>query len=76
MNTALQSVFFGTTPKRTVVCNQSFTKLKPPKVNTALQSVFLGTKPKWTVARNQFSNDAKILEGEYSSEIGLLWYET
>ena len=45
----LQSVYFGTNPKRTVVCNQSSNYAKTLKVNTALQSVFLGTKPKRTM---------------------------
>ena len=48
-NTALQSVFLGMKPKRTVVCNQSSHYAKTLKANTALQSVLLGTKPKWTV---------------------------
>ena len=72
MNTALQSVFLGTKPERTVVCNQSSNYAKTLKGEYSAASVFLGTKPKRTVVCNQSSNYAKTLEDEYSAAISLL----
>ena len=42
---ALQSVFFGTDPKRDDLPTPSFKQTKTVKVNTALKSVLLGVIP-------------------------------
>ena len=64
VHTVLESVFFGTKPKRTVVCSQSFNYATTVKGECSAETIFLGTEPQRTVVCNQSSNYAKTLQGE------------
>ena len=67
----MQSVgpFFGTKPKRTVVCSQSSNYAKTLKGEYSAEVSLLP----WY---ETYTDCAKILKGQYSAAISLLYYET
>ena len=62
MNTALQSVYFDTKPKRTVVCNQSSNYAKTLKGEYSAAISLPWYEPKRTVVCNQSSHYVKTLK--------------
>ena len=75
VNTALQSVFLGTKPKRTVVCNQSSKYAKTQKriQRCNKSSLVANLNGQWySISLPTMLNP----KSEYSVAISLPWYET